>query len=374
MRSEAFAARIAAWQRTHGRHDLPWQGTRDPYRRWVSEIMLQQTQVAAVIPFYLRFLERFPDVAALAGAGLDEVLQAWSGLGYYSRARNLHAAARAVAQRGGFPPGAAELSGLPGIGRSTAAAIAVFSSGERAAILDGNVRRVLCRYHGVEGFPGRPAVERRLWEIAERELQDADDVEAYTQGLMDLGATVCTRARPRCGECPVAAGCVALEQGRVGELPEPRPRRELPLRETTMLALVGGAGVLLERRPPAGIWGGLWSLPEVEAGRVGAFAESLGLRVLGVRPLETFLHQFTHFRLRVTPLVAQAFPGADAPVAMDADGPAAMDAAALDATEGGPVCRWLPFAEVEAAALPRPVKTLLLKLGAAGFRERSDAG
>lgn len=354
MPPERFAARIAAWQRTHGRHDLPWQGTRDPYRRWISEIMLQQTQVAAVIPYYRRFIERFPDVDALASASLDEVLQAWSGLGYYSRARNLHAAAIEVCARGGLPSSAAELQRLPGIGRSTAAAIAVFASGERVAILDGNVRRVLCRHHGIEGFPGSPAVERRLWALAQAELPDPGDVEAYTQGLMDLGATVCIRSRPGCTECPVAGDCVARATARVAELPAPRPRRALPLRETTMLVPVAQGAVLLERRPPTGIWGGLWSLPEAPEGDVGEVAAALGLAVLQTRRLDPFLHRFTHFSLRVQPVLLK------------------VGAAALGDVGAGR--RWLELGEADAAALPRPVKTLLLTLGAQGFRASGGAG
>ena len=350
MPSESFAARLARWQRRHGRHDLPWQATRDPYRRWVSEIMLQQTQVGAVVPYYLRFLERFPDVRELAAADLDEVLQAWSGLGYYSRARNLHAAAREVLRRGGFPLAAADLEQLPGIGRSTAAAIAVFAAGERAAILDGNVKRVFCRHFGVEGFPGQPAVQRQLWEIAERELPQGEDLEPYTQGLMDLGATVCVRARPRCEVCPVAETCLARAGGRTAELPAPRPRRELPLRESTLLVIVGEAGVLLQRRPPSGIWGGLWSLPEVEPAAAAGFVHGLGLRVLATRPLEPFLHGFTHFRLRAQPLRLDVLP---------ADAGQASMSAALEPT---PALRWLAAAEVAGAALPRPIKTLLLTL------------
>ena len=356
MPPEAFAARIAAWQRTHGRHDLPWQGTRDPYRRWLSEIMLQQTQVAAVIPYYLRFLERFPDVRALAAASLDEVLQAWSGLGYYSRARNLHAAAIRVCAQGGFPASAAGLEALPGIGRSTAAAIAVFAHGERAAILDGNVRRVLCRHRGVEGFPGLPAVERRLWGIAEAELPGPGDVEAYTQGLMDLGATVCTRARPDCAACPVASDCVARADGRVAALPSPRPRREVPVRETAMLLFVARDAVLLEQRPPSGIWGGLWSLPEAPEEDADEKARTLGLAVRERRRLEPFLHRFTHFGLRVQPLLLE------------------VDGAALSEPVARADHRWLPLAGAAEAALPRPVKTLLCGLAAGRVRERCGAG
>jgi A/G-specific adenine glycosylase len=239
-----FAQRITAWQRTHGRHDLPWQRTRDPYRIWVSEIMLQQTQVATVLGYYERFIAAFPDVAALAMAGEDDVLARWSGLGYYRRARHLHAAARAVVERlgGAFPTDAATLVTLPGIGRSTAAAIAAFSSGERGAILDGNVKRVLARHRGIAGDPATPAIEKAMWTLATR-LLPRDGIEAYTQGMMDLGATVCARTRPRCDRCPVAGDCVARREERIDELPGKRARRSLPHREVQVV-LVERAGLL----------------------------------------------------------------------------------------------------------------------------------
>jgi A/G-specific adenine glycosylase len=346
-----LASRIIEWQRRHGRHDLPWQGTRDPYRIWVSEIMLQQTQVAAVVPYYLRFVERFPDVATLAAAPLDDVLALWSGLGYYSRARNLHACARrVVAQHGGrFPREPAALAELPGIGESTAAAIAAFAFGERAAILDGNVKRVFCRCFGVEGYPGSGPVQRRLWEIARRELP-ASGVEAYTQGLMDLGATLCTRSRPGCPSCPLSDACVALAQGRVGSLPAPRPRKPVPQKRVAMLVALSGGDVLLCKRPPQGIWGGLWSLPEVplapgadaDTAAVDSLLAAQGLRAAapGV-PLPAFTHAFTHYRLEVSPVLAEVRQGA-----------AADPAASV----------WLPLGEVDDAALPRPVKSLLQRL------------
>ena len=218
-----FAGKLIRWQRRHGRTDLPWQGTRDPYRIWLSEVMLQQTQVKTVIPYYERFLRRFPTVRDLAGAAEDEVLRLWSGLGYYARGRNLHAAAKLVAEHG-FPCSSLELVELPGIGRSTAAAIAAFAFGERAAILDGNVKRVLARCFGIEGWPGEAAVEGALWARARRLLPDRD-VEIYTQALMDLGAGVCTPNAPRCDACPVRAKCEARRAGRTAEIPAPRPRR-----------------------------------------------------------------------------------------------------------------------------------------------------
>ncbi len=224
-----FAHRVIAWQKQSGRHDLPWQqkgSARDPYRVWLSEIMLQQTQVATVIPYYRRFLARFPDLASLAAAPSEEVMALWSGLGYYARARNLQRAAQLIVAQwsGRFPRRAADIETLPGIGRSTAAAIAVFAFGARAAILDGNVKRVLARVFAIEGFPGEKAVEARLWALAESLLPKRHLV-AYTQGLMDLGATLCARSRPRCGECPMASICVARQEARVAELPTPRAKR-----------------------------------------------------------------------------------------------------------------------------------------------------
>ncbi len=221
-----FADRLIAWQRHNGRHDLPWQGGHDPYRIWLSEIMLQQTQVDTVIPYYQRFLARFPDVASLAAAPVEDVMALWSGLGYYARARNLHRAACTIveAHGGAFPRSAAEIAGLPGIGRSTAAAIAAFAYGERAAILDGNVKRVLCRIFGVEGFPGEKAVENRLWALAESLLPE-HEVGRYIQAQMDLGATLCTRGKPACSRCPFADDCVARRENRVAELPTPRPKK-----------------------------------------------------------------------------------------------------------------------------------------------------
>ncbi|MGD9386736.1 MAG: A/G-specific adenine glycosylase [Gammaproteobacteria bacterium] len=306
--SDAFADRLLAWFDDHGRHDLPWQLEHSPYRTWVAEIMLQQTQVGTVIPYFERFMARFPTVADLAAAPLDEVLHLWSGLGYYARARNLHSAAqRVVAGHGGELPTRLEaLHSLPGIGRSTAGAILAQAHGQRHAILDGNVKRVLARVHAVEGWPGRLPVERRLWELAESHTP-RERIGDYTQAIMDLGATVCRRSRPACDACPVAVDCKARRMGRQADFPAPRPRRERPLRHTRMLLLQDAAGaVLLERRLPTGVWGGLWCPPELG----GESPEAWGGRVLGARlsvgsGLAPVRHGFTHFELEITPLRAR---------------------------------------------------------------------
>lgn len=341
-----LAAKLIAWQRRHGRNDLPWQGTRDPYRIWLSEIMLQQTQVATVVPYYQRFLERFPDLPALAAAPEDDVLRLWAGLGYYSRARNLHRTAQAVmrAHQGRFPQHLDEVAALPGIGRSTAAAILVFSQGQRHAILDGNVKRVLARLFGIAGYPGEKSVMERLWTRAEA-LLPRRGIEGYTQGLMDLGATVCARARPRCELCPWAGSCFARRKGKTGSIPAARPRKALPQKRTVMLALTRAGEVLLEKRPPAGIWGGMWCLPEtVRDSDFAAYCrERFGARVLGVRNLPLIAHGFTHFKLDIHPV--------------------RLDVAASDARAEEPGLVWLPLEEAREAAIPAPVKRILAALG-----------
>ena len=352
-----FAERVVAWQRRHGRHDLPWQGTRDAYRLWLSEVMLQQTQVATVIPYYERFLARFPSVAALAAAPVEDVMALWAGLGYYSRARNLHACARAVvSEHGGrFPESAEALARLPGIGASTAAAIAVFAFGERATILDGNVKRVFARHFGVAGWPGEAAVVRELWRLA-REALPERDVEAYTQGLMDLGATVCTRSRPACSACPVAASCVARSQGRQAELPGARPRRERPSRAASFVLLTRGSQVLLERRPPAGIWGGLLALPQFEpdlgeAALSAAVQARFGLSVRGLERLPARHHDFTHYRLEL-----QTWRGRASAARMAEPGNA----------------EWWERGALDQAALPAPHRTLLREAAPAGLSAARD--
>jgi A/G-specific adenine glycosylase len=339
-----FAARLVRWQARHGRNDLPWQG-RDPYRIWLSEIMLQQTQVATVIPYFERFLARFPDVTSLARADLDEVLTLWSGLGYYSRARNLHAAARQIVERyaGRFPSARAELEALPGVGRSTAAAISAFACGGREAILDGNVKRVLARYFAVPGFPGDKRVENRLWTLAES-LLPRSRVDRYTQALMDLGATLCRRTRPECGRCPVKSGCAALRDGAVERFPQPRPRKLLPAKRTAMLVLVHRGEVLLEKRPQSGVWGGLWCLPEMPSGASANehCARRFGAALARSRKLAILQHGFTHFRLSIEPVLCHV--------------------RSLDARAAEPGHLWLPAADAARAAVPAPVRKLLLAM------------
>ncbi|MDE2002537.1 MAG: A/G-specific adenine glycosylase [Betaproteobacteria bacterium] len=369
-----FAQRLIDWQRIHGRRDLPWQRTRDAYRIWLSEIMLQQTQVATVLPYYARFLAEFPDVDALARAPLARVLELWSGLGYYRRAHHLHAAARAVVadHDGRFPADAETLARLPGIGRSTAAAIAAFASGERGAILDGNVKRVLARHRGIDGWPGAPGVEAKLWRVAEALLPtgagaatdvrsdadadadsdsdsdpdqdgatDADAIATYTQALMDLGATVCTRAQPRCAACPIANDCVALIEHRVDGLPSPRPRKPLPRREVRVLVLERDGLVLLEQRPSLGIWGGLWSLPEMPmvADPAAAIASRFGASAGAAQALPPIVHGFTHFTLTMHPLRIAV---------VDWPGGVRM-----------PGLQWFTREAAIATALPAPIRKLL---------------
>jgi A/G-specific adenine glycosylase len=307
--THAFAPAVLAWFEAHGRKHLPWQRERTPYRVWVSEIMLQQTQVSTVIPYYERFMQRFPTVRALADAPIDEVLHLWTGLGYYARARNLHRAARILVEQygGEFPHEIDAVEALPGIGRSTAGAILALSRGERHPILDGNVKRVLARHFGVEGFPGETAVSRRLWVLAEQ-CTPAARVEEYTQAIMDLGATVCVRSRPSCDRCPLRSTCVARKTGRETVLPTPRPKKLRPQRVAVALLLRRADGaVYLEQRPTVGLWGGLWSLPLFDDHP--AAQQWLMSRVTGALPepmtLATYHHAFTHFDLVLTPLVLQ---------------------------------------------------------------------
>ncbi|XLZ68177.1 A/G-specific adenine glycosylase [Massilia sp. SR12] len=370
-----FSAALVAWQKAHGRHDLPWQNTRDAYLVWLSEIMLQQTQVTAVLGYYARFLERFPTLAALAAAPVEDVMAQWAGLGYYTRARNLHKCAqRVVAEYDGvFPSDPALLAELPGIGRSTAAAIAAFSAGRRAAIMDGNVKRVFARVFGIDTYPGERKTEEAMWARAEA-LAPSAGIETYTQGLMDMGATLCTRSRPSCERCPMQARCVAFATGRTAELPIRKPKKATPEKAAHMLLLVDRGQVLLEQRPATGIWGGLLSLPELAGHQALASADeeeeaaadaaprraaraaaasapsdaSVAAAVAPFGAMESLerllpvVHIFTHYKLHIHPLL--------------------VTLSARAALAGEERYVWLNAAALPDAALPAPVKKLLLEL------------
>ena len=344
----SFSENIIRWQQRSGRHDLPWQNTQDPYRIWVSEIMLQQTQVSAVVDYYARFMARFPDISALASAPIDDVMQHWAGLGYYARARNLHKSAVMVVQQFGgvFPRAHADVWSLPGIGRSTAAAICAFAYSESRAILDGNVKRVFARHFGIEGDTRAKAIEDAMWQVADREVPKKQ-IEAYTQGLMDLGATICTRGTPSCLLCPLRATCVAFNDGRIAELPGKSPRKEIPHRRTKMLVLFCGNEVLIERRPPTGIWGGLWSLPEIAVEADATETAKQKYRVTlskgrRPRPLPEVAHGFTHYSLTIYPL--------------------AIAVAKRHAHLAEPGVMWMNLDDAAGAALPAPVKKILIRL------------
>jgi A/G-specific adenine glycosylase len=343
---EAFAARLLRWFDVHGRHDLPWQSPRSAYRVWLSEVMLQQTQVATVIPYFQRFAKNFPSLRKLADAPLDDVLAAWSGLGYYSRARNLHRAARICVERhrGALPRDFDALAALPGIGRSTAGAILAQAHELRFPILDGNVKRVLSRFLGVRGWPGSALTSAQLWKFAELHTPHSR-IADYTQAIMDLGATVCTRARPRCAACPLARECVAHREGLTSALPERKPARTVPTRNTLMLVLRDGAGrILLERRPPTGVWAQLWSLPEaanLASARARVAREHARADAIVLLPLAPFVHVFSHYRLDVTPFGAQV----------------ARSRRVADADR-----RWLHPHEAAKLGLPAPVRKLIANL------------
>jgi A/G-specific adenine glycosylase len=340
-----LASRVIAWQRRHGRHDLPWQGTRDAYRIWLSEVMLQQTQVATVLDYYPRFLARFPDVATLAAASEDDVLALWSGLGYYSRARNLHRCARVVVadHAGRFPASASALAELPGIGRSTAAAIAAFAFGERAAILDGNVKRVLTRVLGFGDDLAVAAHERALWAQAEA-LLPADGIEAYTQGLMDLGATLCSARSPRCDACPVADGCVARLEGRPQRYPLKTRRTRRGQRANALLWLAQGDRLWLSRRPSKGVWASLWTLPLFDTPE--ALQPLLSAWPGHTETLPPIAHALTHFDWHLQP-VRHALPKR-------------LAAATRQRIETElPAGRWFDLKDALEMGLPAPIRKLI---------------
>ena len=373
----SFSADVITWQKTHGRHTLPWQNTDDAYRIWLSEIMLQQTQVAAVIPYYEKFRRRCPTVQARATAPSEDVMAHWSGLGYYTRARNLHRCAQQIVTLYGgiFPADPALLAELPGIGRSTAAAISAFAYGTPAAIMDGNVKRVFARVFGVTTYPGEKKTEDQLWQRAVALLPKADlqsdlqsnlqsnlqsDMQSYTQGLMDLGATLCTRSNPACARCPLAPRCVALATDRVAELPVRKPKKTVPEKHAVMLVITDRSQVLLTQRPDHGIWGGLLSLPEL-AGftatapaaldtplaqiefqeRVTQMVAPFG-SVASCARLQPFSHGFTHFKLHVTPYQVT------------------LERRVYAVAQSQQV--WLEAHRLVEAPLPAPIKKLLLTL------------
>jgi A/G-specific adenine glycosylase len=354
-----FAAKLIDWHGLHGRKNLPWQNARDPYPIWISEIMLQQTQVSTVIPYYARFLQRYPNVRRLAAAPLDDVLAQWSGLGYYSRGRNLHKAARLIVEehRGIFPDKVEAIQRLPGVGRSTAAAIAVFAYGKRQAILDGNVRRILARCFGLDGYAGLKRNERRLWQKAADLLPQPPEaginnhIEVYTQALMDLGATVCTRTRPKCAVCPLQEDCLAFRESRVGELPSRRPGKKLPKKETSLLILIREGKILLEKRLPTGIWASLWCFPEMpDTENAYSYCKRrFSMEVKPLPPLGDFHHAFTHFKLRIQPLPLQfiAFSSEAAP-------------------ESDAEVKWFTRDDALNAAIPAPVRKLLAQIDNSG--------
>ena len=339
-----FADAIIDWQKKHGRHDLPWQNTTDPYAIWVSEIMLQQTQVTAVIGYYAAFMQRFPNIATLANATQEQVLQSWSGLGYYSRARNLHNAAQTIVDEfdGIFPTDFDDIQGLSGIGRSTAAAISTFALNKPQPILDGNVKRVFARHFLIEGWTGKPVVQQTMWAIAERE-NPVEDAIAYTQGLMDLGSSVCTRVKPKCHSCPVNMSCKALAQNKMQSLPAPKPKKVVPQKETTMLVIQMGKQVLLQKRPQKGIWAGLWSLPEISNCDIATEAtkQQFGIETESEETLPIVNHAFTHYKLAITPQPLSVMSVSNNTL---------------------PNCIWLPIEEAIGAAIPTPVRNILLKL------------
>ena len=302
-----FTRNLLAWFKKQGRKDLPWQQNKTAYRVWISEIMLQQTQVKTVIPYYLRFIEQFPDVKTLASASLDSVLALWAGLGYYTRARNLHKTALIIQNNyhGKFPSDVEKMIELPGIGRSTASAILAFSEKQALTILDGNVKRVLARLHAVSGWPGKPEVEKKLWAIAETYTPTSRYIVDYTQAIMDLGATLCTRSKPKCSECPVSKECLAFAKNETALFPNPSPKKLLPTKRTFFLLLKNQKNeILLERRPEAGIWGGLWSLPETTTPDLPfSYLNNYGLSAKNkTQVLDPIKHTFSHFKLIATPI------------------------------------------------------------------------
>ena len=360
LQPEEFYQRLLAWFDEYGRHDLPWQQQINPYRVWVSEIMLQQTQVATVIPYYQKFMASFPSVQDLAKASQEQVLAHWAGLGYYARGRNLHKAAQMIVRdfAGKFPETLDEVIALPGIGRSTAGAILSIACGKRYPILDGNVKRVLGRFYALEKWPGEKAAENWLWQRAD-ELTPPERFADYTQAIMDLGATLCTRAKPQCTDCPIATGCQALEQNRVAEFPFKKPKKEKPVKQAYLLMLQRDGKLWLEARPQKGIWGGLWSFPEYQCWQEceDKVQSQLGKQA-SLLKWQPFRHTFSHYHLDITPVFSQVESRENASRIAE------VEKAYLSNqfTEG--LGRWVTIQDLQADKLgvPAPVQKLVTQL------------
>lgn len=347
MTTDQFSTAVLDWFDQHGRHDLPWQANKTAYFTWLSEIMLQQTQVSTVIPYFERFREQFPTVEDLAAAEQDEVLHLWTGLGYYARARNLHKTAKIVSEDfgGQFPDSVEALEQLPGIGRSTAGAILSISTGKRAAILDGNVKRVLARYYAIDGWPGTTENMKRLWQFAEHNTPH-QRVADYTQAMMDMGATLCTRSKPACLLCPLTSGCQAHQQGRENQLPIAKPKKNIPVKQTMMLLIQDEQGqILLRQRPPTGIWGGLWSLPETSDLRDAEQETGLPIKADSASALSPVRHTFSHFHLDITPVHIEL-----------------RDKDLTNSVMEQPATLWYNLRQPQKIGLAAPVKKLLGKL------------
>jgi A/G-specific adenine glycosylase len=341
----SFSEHLLHWFDQHGRHDLPWQHPRSPYRVWLSEIMLQQTQVKTVIPYFENFMQAFPSLPQLANAHLDEVIRLWAGLGYYTRAKNLHRTAKqCVDLHGGqLPDNFDALIALPGIGRSTAGAILSQAYGQTFAIVDGNVRRTLARVYGLEGWPGLPAVDKQCWALAEKNLPQTRLAD-YTQAIMDFGATLCTRSKPNCSQCPLQDDCYAFQHARVDQLPAKKPSKAIPLRETHMLILVSGNNeVLLQRRPDKGVWSGMWSLPEAKNSSEHAtflLSHTKQQNFGDAEELDSFEHVFSHYRLLITPFLWQSLT-------------------ARSTIHDNDQHRWQPLNDMDNVGLPAPIKKIM---------------
>lgn len=346
--SQGFAKRLLRWYDRHGRKNLPWQDPISPYRVWISEIMLQQTQVETVIPYFERFMARFPELPSLAQAPQDEVLHLWTGLGYYARARNLHRCAQVLIEQyqGDFPKDVEAISQLPGIGPSTAAAITSIAFNQPTAILDGNVKRVLARHRAIAGWPGQSAVAQQLWQAAHQSMAH-ERCRDYTQAIMDLGATLCTRARPQCEQCPISIDCLAYQQDAVALYPGKKPAKTKPIKSAYLLLVQAPEGeILLQQRPPQGIWGGLWCLPELPLSE--PLEQHIALhfgQTQGIQPWQGWRHTFSHYHFDIQPVLVKL-----------AQRPAAV-------AESNNL--WYNPKNPQAVGLAAPVKALLAQLSAA---------